>query len=339
MELKRVGLDLAKNVFQVHGVDGREVVRCRRQLRRSEVLKFFAGRPPCLIGMEACAGAHYWARELTKLGHTVRLMAPQLVKPYIKSQKNDANDAEGICEAAGRPNMRFVPVKTVAQQEVQTAHRIRRELIRQRTAKANQIRGLLAEFGLVVERRIEVLRRALPKLLEAAAGNGLGAAARRLLEGLRGDLVQLDERVGALDAEIKRVAKEDAACVRLQTIPGIGPLTASALVSAVGDGRQFKNGRQLAAWVGLVPKQDSSGGKTRLLGISKHGDTYLRTLLIHGARAVQQACATKTDARSHWLRELGTRRHRNIAAVALANRNARIAWVLLTREQTYQAPA
>jgi transposase len=338
MELKRVGLDLAKSVFQVHGVDRNEVVRCRRQVRRSEVLKFFAGRPPCLIGMEACAGAHYWARELGQLGHTVKLMAPQLVKPYIKSQKNDANDAEGICEAVGRPNMRFVPVKTVAQQEVQAAHRIRSELIRQRTAKANQIRGLLAEFGLVVERRIEVLRRALPELLEAG-DNGLSGRARRLLEGSRQDLVALDARVAGLDAEIKQVAKEDAACVRLQTIPGIGPLTASALVSAVGDGRQFKNGRQLAAWVGLVPKQDSSGGKTRLLGISKHGDTYLRTLLIHGARAVQRACGGKTDGRSHWLRALGTRRHRNIAAVALANRNARIAWVLLARDQTYQAPA
>jgi transposase len=338
MELRRVGLDLAKNVFQVHGVDAAEAVRCRRQLRRSELLKFFAGRSPCLIGMEACAGAHYWARELTKLGHTVRLMAPQLVKPYIKSQKNDANDADGICEAVGRPKMRFVPVKTVAQQEVQAAHRMRSELVRQRTAKANQIRGLLAEFGLVVERRIEKLRRALPALL-ADGDNGLSGRMRRLLEGVRGDLVRLDERVAELDQEIKLVASEDAACVRLQTIPGIGPLTASALVSAVGDGRQFKNGRQLAAWVGLVPRQDSSGGKTRLLGISKHGDTYLRTLLIHGARAVQRTCATKTDARSCWLRELGSRRHRNIAAVAQANRNARIAWVLLTREQTYQAPA
>ena len=339
MELKRVGLDLAKNVFQVHGVDGQEVVRCRRPLRRSELLKFFADRPPCLIGMEACAGAHYWARELTKLGHTVKLMAPQLVKPYIKSQKNDANDAEGICEAVGRPNMRFVPVKTVAQQEVQSAHRIRSELIRQRTAKANQIRGLLAEFGVVVERRIEVLRRALPKLLEAEAGNGLSEPTRRLLEGLRGDLVQLDERVGALDTEIKRVAKEDAACVRLQTIPGIGPLTASALVSAVGEGRQFKNGRQLAAWAGLVPGQDSSGGKPRLLGISKHGDTYLRTLLIHGGRAVERTCGTKTDARSRWLHDLGERRHRNIAAVAQANRNARIAWALLTRGESFRLPA
>jgi transposase len=331
-------LDLAKVVFQVHGVDGQEEVRCRRQLRRSEVLKFFAGRPPCLMGMEACAGAHYWARELTKLGHTVKLMAPQLVKPYVSRQKNDANDAEGICEAVGRPKMRFVAVKTVAQQQTQAAHRIRSELIRQRTAKANQIRGLLAEFGLVMGRRIEVLRRALPELLEDG-DNGLSGGMRRLFDGLRRDLVQLDERVAEVEAVIVAEARTNEACLRLQTIPGIGPLTASALVSAVGDGRQFKNGRQLAAWAGLVPGQDSSGGKPRLLGISKHGDTYLRTLLIHGGRAVERTCATKTDARSRWLRELGTRRHKNIAAVAQANRNARIAWALLSRGESYRAPA
>jgi transposase len=338
MELKRVGLDLAKNVFQVHGVDRNEVAGCRRQLRRGEVLKFFAGRPPCLIGMEACAGAHYWARGLSQLGHTVKLMAPQLVKPYIKGQKNDANDAEGICEAVGRPNMRFVPVKTVAQQEVQAAHRIRSELIRQRTAKANQIRGLLAEFGLVVGRRIEVLRRALPELLEDGE-NGLSGGMRRLVDGLRRDLVQLDERVAEVEAVIVAAARANEACTRLQTIPGIGPLTASALVSAVGDGRQFKNGRQLAAWVGVVPAQDSSGGKPRLLGISKRGDTYLRTLLIHGARAVQRTCGSKTDSRSRWLQALGERRHRNVAAVAQANRNARIAWALLTRDESYRAAA
>ena len=338
MELKRVGLDLAKNVFQVHGVDRNEEVRCRRQLRRSGVLKFFAGRPPCLIGMEACAGAHYWARELTKLGHTVKLMAPQLVKPYVTSQKNDANDADGICEAVGRPKMRFVAVKTVAQQEVQAAHRIRSELIRHRTAKVNQIRGLLAEFGLVVGRRIEVLRRALPELLEDG-DNGLSGGVRRLVDGLRRDLVQLDERVAEMEAVIVAEARANEACARLQTIPGIGPLTASALVSAVGDGRQFKNGRQLAAWVGLVPGQDSSGGKPRLLGISKHGDTYLRTLLIHGGRAVERTCGAKTDPRSRWLRAVGERRHRNIAAVAQANRNARIAWALLTRGESYRAPA
>jgi len=338
MELKRVGLDLAKSVFQVHGVDRNEVVRCRRQLRRSEVLKFFAGRPSCLVGMEACAGAHYWARELTKLGHEVKLMAPQLVKPYVTSQKNDANDADGICEAVGRPKMRFVVVKTVAQQEVQAAHRIRSELIRRRTAKVNQIRGLLAEFGLVVGRRIEVLRRALPELLEDG-DKGLSGGMRRLLDGLRRDLVQLDERVAEVEAVIVAEARANEACVRLQTIPGIGPLTASALVSAVGDGRQFKNGRQLAAWAGLVPGQDSSGGKPRLLGISKHGDTYLRTLLIHGGRAVERTCGTKTDARSRWLHDLGERRHRNIAAVAQANRNARIAWALLTRGESFRLPA
>jgi transposase len=265
-------------------------------------------------------------------------MAPQLVKPYVSRQKNDANDAEGICEAVGRPKMRFVAVKTVAQQEVQAAHRVRSELIRRRTAKANQIRGLLAEFGLVVGKRIEVLRRALPELLEDG-DNGLSGGMRRLLDGLRRDLVQLDERVAEVEAVIVAEARTNEACVRLQTIPGIGPLTASALVSAVGDGRQFKNGRQLAAWAGLVPAQDSSGGKPRLLGISKHGDTYLRTLLIHGGRAVERTCATKTDARSRWLRELGTRRHKNIAAVAQANRNARIAWALLSRGESYQAPA
>lgn len=304
MELKRIGLDLAKSVFQVHGVDRHEEVRCRRQLRRSEVLKFFAGRPRCLIGMEACAGAHYWARELSELGHTVKLMAPQLVKPYVSRQKNDANDAEGICEAVGRPKMRFVAVKTEAQQETQAAHRIRSELIRRRTAKANQIRGLLAEFGLVVGKRIEVLRRALPELLEDG-DNGLSGGMRRLLDGLRRDLVQLDERVAEVEAVIVAEAQTKEACVRLQTIPGIGPLTASALVSAVGDGRQFKNGRQLAAWAGLVPAQDSSGGKPRLLGISKHGDTYLRTLLIHGGRAVERTCATKTDAAQPLVAGLG----------------------------------
>jgi transposase len=234
--------------------------------------------------------------------------------------------------------MRFVAVKTVAQQEMQAAHRIRSELIRHRTAKGNQIRGLLAEFGLVVGQRLEVLRRVLPELLEDG-DNGLSGGMRRLVDGLRRDLVQLDERVAEVEAVIVAEARANEACVRLQTIPGIGPLTASALVSAVGDGRQFKNGRQLAAWVGLVPRQDSSGGKPRLMGISKHGDTYLRTLLIHGGRAVERTCGAKTDPRSEWLRALGSRRHKNIAAVALANRNARVAWALLARGESYRAPA
>jgi transposase len=338
MKLKRVGLDLAKNVFQVHGVDEQEQVRCRRQLRRAQVLPFFRQLPPCLIGMEACGGSHYWARELGQLGHTVKLMSPQLVKPYIGEQKNDANDAAGICEAVGRAKMRFVAVKTVAQQELQVLHRVRSALIGQRTATVNQIRGLLMEFGVVVGQRIEVLRRALPEVLEDAE-NGLSATMRQTFAGLRQDLVGLDARVAELDGQLARVAKNDAACVRLQTIPGLGPVSATALVGAVGDGRQFKNGRAMAAWLGLVPRQDSSGGKPRLLGISKRGDRYLRSLLIHGARAVQRTCANKTDGRSRWLQALSRRQHKNVATVALANRNARVAWALLQDDKaSYQAP-
>ena len=285
MNATRIGLDLAKQVFQVHGVDRDERVVLKRKLKRSQVLPFFAKLPACKIGMEACAGAHYWAREFGRLGHEVKLIAPQFVKPYVKSQKNDANDAEAICEAVGRPNMRFVAIKTVAQQDMQAVHRIRSELVKARTAKVNQIRGLLAEYGLVVPARIESIRRALPDIQEDVA-NGLNAQFRRLLEGLRLDLVELDRRVAELDQEIEVAAKEDEVARQLQTVPGIGPITATALSAAVGDGSQFKHGRDLAAWLGLTPGQHSSGGKERLLGISKHGDSYLRTLLIHGARSV-----------------------------------------------------
>lgn len=285
MNATRIGLDLAKQVFQVHGVDRDERVVLKRKLKRSQVLPFFAKLPACKIGMEACAGAHYWAREFGRLGHEVKLIAPQFVKPYVKSQKNDANDAEAICEAVGRPNMRFVAIKTVAQQDMQAVHRIRSELVKARTAKVNQIRGLLAEYGLVVPARIESIRRALPDIQEDVA-NGLNAQFRRLLEGLRLDLVELDRRVAELDQKIGVAAKEDEVARQLQTVPGIGPITATALSAAVGDGSQFKHGRDLAAWLGLTPGQHSSGGKERLLGISKHGDSYLRTLLIHGARSV-----------------------------------------------------
>ena len=285
MNIKRVGIDLAKQVFQIHGVDGQEKVVLRKQLRRAQLLDYFNKLPPCLIGMEACGGAHYWARELQKLGHTVKLMAPQFVKPYVKSNKNDANDAEAICEAVARPTMRFVAIKTIAQQDIQAIHRIRSELVQQRTAKVNQIRGLLAEYGIVVGRRVEVLRNALPLLLEDAE-NGLTADFRVLLDGLKQDLVTLDERVDDLDKTIKTLASSNTDAKRLQQIPGIGPITATALVCAIGDGKQFKRGRDMAAWLGLTPRQHSSGGKDRLLGISKRGDAYLRTLLIHGARAV-----------------------------------------------------
>ena len=334
MNIKRIGIDLAKQVFQLHGVDGQEKVVLRKQIRREQLLDYFKKLPPCLIGMEACGGAHYWARELQKLGHTVKLMAPQFVKPYVKSNKNDANDAEAICEAVGRPNMRFVAVKTIAQQDIQAIHRIRSELVQQRTAKVNQIRGLLAEYGIVVGRRVDVLRNALPQLLEDAE-NGLTADFRVLLDGLKQDLVTLDERVDDLDKKIKALANSNPAAKRLQQIPGIGPIIATALICAIGDGKQFKRGRDMAAWLGLTPRQHSSGGKDRLLGISKRGDAYLRTLLIHGARSALKVAGKKDDPRSRWLQNLCNRRNKNIAAVALANKNARIAWALLSKKTDF----
>jgi len=338
MKITRIGLDLAKDVFQVHGVDrdGRTVLR--RRLRRAEVLKFFAGVEPCMVGMEACGGAHHWAREIGRLGHQVRLVGAQFVKPYVKSNKSDANDAEAICEAISRPGMRFVQVKTVAQQELQALHRVRSGLVSERTALGNRIRGVLAEFGAVLPRRLEQLRRGLPWVLEDGE-NGLSGALRGLLEGLRGDLERLDGRIGELDGLIREAVREDPACLRLAQIEGIGPMSASALVAAVGDGAAFANGRAMAAFLGLVPRQHGSGGKAGLGSISKRGDAYLRTLLIHGARAVLQHAARKTDRRSLWLQGLMARRHRNVAAVALANKNARIAWALLAHGQAYRPAA
>jgi len=335
MKITRMGIDLAKQIFQVHGVDaqGRQVLR--RQLRRHQVLAFFANLPPCLIGMEACASSHYWARKLGEQDHQVRLIAPQFVKPYVKGNKNDANDAEAICEAVGRPNMRFVAVKSVAQQDMQALHRVRTELVRQRTAKVNQIRGLLGEYGIVIAQRVTQLRRALPVLIEDAEAV-FSEPFRWLLEGLREDLVYLDERVQTLDGRIARLATEDEAARRLLRLRGVGPITATALVASLGDGRQFKRARDVSAWVGLVPGQYSSGGKQRLLGISKRGDAYLRTLLIHGARAVLRYSADKNDPLSRWVQRLCARRNKNIAAVALANKTMRMAWALLSRGVEYE---
>ena len=336
MNVTRIGLDLAKNVFQVHGVDRNERVLVRRCLSRAQVEVFFGNLPPCLIGMEACGSAHHWARLLQRQGHTVRLMAPQFVKPYIKNQKNDANDAEGICEAVGRPNMRFVAIKSVEQQDMQALHRIRSERIRQRTATANQIRGLLGEYGIVIAKGINQLRRALPRIIEER-DNMLSVALRQLVEDARQDLARLDSRIKELDSHIERIAREDEASRRLQTIPGIGPITATALVADLGDARQFRRSRELPAFLGIVPRQHSSGGKERLLGISKQGDRYLRTLLIHGARSVLRTARKKGDPRSRWVIGVGDRRHENIAAVALANKNARIAWALLSRGGVYDS--
>ncbi len=335
MDITRIGIDLAKQVFQIHGVgrDGKALVK--KQLRRSQMLQYFSKLPPTLIGMEACGSAHYWARELGKMGHDARLMSPQFVKPYVKSGKNDANDAEAICEAVSRPNMRFVAVKSVEQQVMQAEHRIRARLIKARTALGNEIRGLLGEFGIVLPASLGRVRRALPELLEDAE-NGLTGEFRRLLSQLGEELSKLDDSIKEYDARIAQRAKEDDRIKRLLEIEGIGPVSASALVSAVGDGKQFGKGRDMAAWLGLVPNQHSSGGKNRLGHISKRGEKYVRMLLIHGARAVLKAAENKTDGRSRWVTGLAKRRNKNIATVALANKNARIAWSILSREETYR---
>jgi transposase len=337
MKLIRVGVDLAKNVFQVHGVDRNEKAMWRRKLARENWLKVLLEtvEPGCEIGMESCSGAHHWARQLQTHGLSVRLIAPQFVRPYVKSNKNDANDAEAICEAMSRPHMRFVSVKTVAQQDIQAAHRIRAELTKQRTAKANQIRGLVAEYGLVAPKELMHLRRALPCWLEDAE-NGLSERFRRLLNGLWGDLRALDERMTELDGEITVIAQSDPAAKRLQQLRGVGPIIATALVAAVGNGEQFANGRQMSAAFGLTPRQHSSGGKERLLGISKRGDAYLRALLIHGARSVIRTSKDKDDRLSQWVTRLAARSHPNVAVVAMANKTTRMAWAMLKNGTDYQ---
>ena len=337
MKITTIGLDLAKNVFQVHGVDEHGKAVLRKTLKRAQVLAFFANVPTCLIGMEACAGAHYWARELAQLGHTVKLIAPQFVKPYVKGNKNDANDAEAICEAVGRPNMRFVPVKSVEQQDLQALHRVRSGLVQERTAKINQVRGLLGEYGIVIGQGVAQLRRGLPEILEDAE-NGLTAAARALFAHLREQIVHLDAQIAIYQTSIEQRCQASAACRKLIQIPGIGVLTATALVAAMADGSAFEQARQVSAWLGLTPRQDSSGGKAKLLGISKRGDSYLRTLLIHGGRSVVKAAANKDDAQSRWINDLVKRRNKNIAAVAVANKNARMAWALLQRDESYRVP-
>ena len=336
MKLSRIGIDLAKNVFQIHGVDRHGKTMWKRRLKRNQWLQAVSDKagPGCVMGMEACAGAHHWARRLQSRGYSVRLIPPQYVKPYVKSNKNDANDAEAICEAMSRPNMRFVAVKSVEQQDIQATHRIRAELMTQRTAKANQIRGLVAEYGLVAPLSLRALRAAIPCWLEDAE-NGLTGHFRKLLHGLWADLVTLDDRVLELDREIARLANSNEVTKRLQQLRGVGPMVATALVATVGNARQYHRGRQMAAALGLTPRQHSSGGKNRLLGISKRGDVYLRALLIHGARAVVSQAKHKDDRLSRWVTNLATRRHPNVAAVALANKTARMAWAMLRNETDY----
>lgn len=270
-------------MFQVHGVNERGKAVLRKQLKRDQVAPFFANLPPCLVGIEACASAHHWARKLQTLGHTVRLMAPQFVKPYVKSNKNDAADAEAICEAVSRPAMRFVPIKNIEQQSALSLHRVRQGFVKARTAQANQIRGLLGEFGLVVPQGIAYIAQRVPALIEDAE-NELPGTFRLLIQRLLDHLKALQEQVDEIEVQIKAWHRANEASQRLEKVPGIGPLTASALVASVGDAKNFDNGRQFAAWLGVVPRQHSSGGKPTLLGMSKRGDAYLQTMLIHGRR-------------------------------------------------------
>jgi transposase len=332
MKATTVGIDLAKNVFQTHGVGEQGKVALKKQLKRHQVAEFFANMPPCLIGMEACGSAHHWARKLQAMGHTVKLMAPQFVKPYVKTNKNDAADAEAICEAVVRPNMRFVPIKNVEQQAVLALHRVRQGFVKARTAQANQIRGLLGEYGLIIPKGIAHIAQRVPELIEDAS-NELPGVFRLLVQRLMDHLKELDRQAKEIEAQIVTWHRQSAMSSKLAAVPGIGPITASALVASVGDAKNFANGRQLAAWLGLVPRQHSSGGKNVLLGISKRGDTYLRTLLIHGARSVILRAANNVGG---WLPTLIARRNPNVAAVALANKNARIVWALLARDREFQ---
>lgn len=333
--VERLGIDLGKNVFYLFGVDSQGEPVQRKKLRRSELLEFLARQSPCLIGMEACGGAHHWAREISKLGHDVRLMGGQFVKPYVKGNKNDYNDAEGICEAVSRPTMRFVAIKTIEQQDVQGLHRMRQSAIKARTALVNQMRGLLAEYGIVFSTSTAQARRRVPEILEDGE-NGLTDRFRRWLSELYEQLREWDRRISKYDREVNVLFRADKRCGRIAAVEGMGPVGATALVSAYGDGRQFDSARQFSAALGLVPKQHGTGGKTRLLGISKRGDRYIRSLMIHGARSVVYRAMKKSDARSRWVQRLVAERGSNRAAVALANKNARIIWALLTREEAYR---
>jgi transposase len=341
MKISAVGIDLGKNVFHVDAGDNRGQRLMRKQFTRKGLKRFLAELAPCEIGMESCGGAHYWARWCRVYDHEVKLISPQFVRPYVKSNKNDYADAGAIREAMGRPDMRFVAHKSVEQEDIQALHRVKRRLVGGRTALVNQTRGLLLEYGITVGVGVGTLRRRLPEVLEDA-DNELSERSRALFARQWAELLALDERVVEAEREIKSVYRSDERCQRLGEVFGIGPQTATALVASVGDGKMFPHGRALAAWVGLVPRQQTTGGRPRLLGISKRGDTYLRTLLIHGARAALRHAPKRNDSLSRWVVELAARRGKNVAAVALANKNARIAWALLARGERYslaQAPA
>lgn len=335
MNCKLVAIDLAKNVFQLHGVDEKGNKVFEKRLQRDKLCVFIAQLPPCQIVTETCGSSNYWGRKFQFLGHEVKLINAEYVKPFVRRNKNDKNDSKAIAEAAMCADMNFVPVKSVEQQDIQSLHRIRSRLIHDRTALANQIRGLLAEYGIVFPQNIAKLRTLLPALL-AGTVNELSEMAKEFFADLYGQLKTIDEKIAYYDKKLEVIFKTNEDCQRLSTLPGVGVLVATAFVASVGNIKFFKNGRHLSAWMGLTPKQHSSGNKQKLLGISKRGDRYLRTLFIHGARSITLRCHTKHDKHSEWLTNKVATAGYNKATVAWANKMARMAWALLTKQENYQ---
>ena len=338
MQVITIGLDIAKNVFQVHGVDAEGQLVLRKKLRRGQMLKFFAVLEPCLVGLEACGSAHYWARELAALGHEARLVPPSYVKAYVKRGKSDVIDAEAICEAVTRPSMRLVPVKSAAQQATMVSHRLHDMLIRQRTMLINLLRGQMAEFGLVAPKGSQGVAK-LVAIVNDAAETRLPAPARAMLEELAATLEALKRRIDSIEKAIVAAVRRDPVARRLMTIPGVGPITASAMVAMVGDPCQFRNGRHFAAWLGLVPKQNGTGGKMRLGRISKMGDRYLRKLLVLGATSGLGRARAGRDPMARWTRRLKQRRAPRLVSVALANKMARIVWAVMAHGEVYRPEA
>lgn len=338
VNIATVGIDLAKNVFAVHGVNGAgkpELVR--PDVKRAKLLELIACLPPCLIGMEACSGAHYWAREFEKFGHTVRIMAPKFVAPYRmggKHGKNDAADAAAICEAVTRPNMRFVPIKTIEQQGKLFVHRAHQGYVAERTALINRIRGLLSELGFIFPQSFKAFHQGVHAVLEDLPGY-----CNQVIGELMNELGHLQERIAKSERQIQQMAKEDVQALRLMQLRGVGPTTASAIVASIGNGHDFKNGRQFSSWLGLAPRQHSSGGKAKLGSITKAGDNYLRTLLVLGARSVLMTATNKKDAVSRWALQLKERRGYGRAVVAIAAKNARMCWAALHLQEEFKMPA
>ena len=338
MQVATMGFDIAKNSFQVHGADDRGKVVLRRKLSRGKVLEFFANLPRCLVGMEACGGAHYWARELIKFGHDVRLMPPQYVKPYVKTNKHDAADAEACCEAVQRPGMRFVPVKSERQQSLLMLHRIRDRLIAERTATINAIRGLMAEFGIVAAQRGAGLKELLA-IISDLEDERLSPLARELLIEQAEHLRAIEARIADLDGRLVRQARDDEASRGLTDVPGIGPVIATAMVATIGDATLFASSRSFAAWLGLTPRQHATGGRERLLGISKRGDGYVRRQLMHGARSLVRVAKGRNGKLWSWINDLLARRPFNVVVAAVANKLARIVWAILSRGEVYRVTA